>query len=115
MERRSRFPDQERYDTTQPKSAPQKVTPQVIQRNARTRLRRQHHQQNANGAAPHMQLDTGYVLQKLEKTTGAKKAHTAKRKHQVIPPPSCGVLFSARTTPQPSQNLAEALGTLVEP
>ena len=33
----------------------------------------------------------------------------------MISPTACGARFSARTTPQPSQNLAEPRGTLVEP
>ena len=41
------------------------------------------------------------------------------KKAQVISPTECGALFSARTTPQPSQNLVEPWwnpgGTLVEP
>ena len=42
-----------------------------------------------------------------------------KNKAQVISPTACGALFSACTTPQPSENLVEPLwspdGTLVEP
>ena len=42
-----------------------------------------------------------------------------KAEAQVISPTACGALFSARTTPQPSQNLMEPSwnpgGTLVEP
>ena len=42
-----------------------------------------------------------------------------KKKAQVISPTACGGLFSARTTPQPSQNLVEPWwnpgGTLQEP
>ena len=69
---------------TQPKSAPQKVTPQVIQYKPRTRLKegKQHHQQcrtQQHHTPPQVQLDMDYhILQKytLEGTTGAEKAHT---------------------------------------
>ena len=44
----------------------------------------------------------------------SKPATRETEQAQVISPTACSALFSARTTPQPSQNLVER-GTLVEP
>ena len=50
---------------------------------------------------------------------GARTPPQKKKRAQVISPTACGALFSARTTPQPSQNLVEPSWnpgkTLVEP
>ena len=76
---------QQQLAATQPESAPQKVTPQVIRYNPRTQVReKQHHQQHKiqqRRAPPRAQLDMGYhIFQKyiLEETTGAEKACTGR-------------------------------------
>ena len=69
---------------TQPKSAPQRVTPQFSTNRAHGLERKQHHQQfrtHLRHTPPKAQLDKDFhILQRytLEETTGTEKAHTGR-------------------------------------